>query len=220
MLLSYLNITVIAEWCAFIAAMVLLDKPTGNWRFFKPVILLTIILDAAGWGIAYFFKTKNAPPYNIILLINTLFFIWIFSLQMQPVKNLVYLLLSFFTSAWLFNFFFYQGIYTYNSYTELLSNIILAFLSCYMLYTLLTQENYVSLTASEYFWLSLGVLFSALGSMLLYLFLDILQAYNDKTGINVYGYINYTLNVILYGSLIIAFVCRKKSTRRILLSLL
>src|SRR6187455_2156710 len=105
MLSSYFNITVITEWAAFIAALILLDKPTTQWRYFKPVILLTIILDATGWGIAYFLKTYNAPPYNILILINTLFFIWIFSLQLQPVKKILYGLSIFFSLVWAWNFF-------------------------------------------------------------------------------------------------------------------
>ncbi|MFT4154608.1 hypothetical protein [Parafilimonas sp.] len=219
MLLSYINITIIAEWASFIAAVVLLDKPTGQWRSFKILAFITILLDATGWYISYIRKAyNNALPYNILLLINVLFFVWIFSLAAPAMKKLCYWLTGIFSLAWLMNFIFLQGMHVYNSYTELTGNIIFSFLSCYFFYALLSQENYVNLLASEYAWLAIGLLLSALGSMLIYLFLDYLQHYHDVTGINLYGYINYTVNVILRSSLIIAFICRRRNTRQTSLS--
>jgi hypothetical protein len=52
-----------------------------------------------------------------------------------------------------------------------------------------------------------------LGSALLYQFSDLLGKYYEQTKINVGQYINYTLNLILYSCLIIAFICRRKTTR-------
>jgi len=218
MLSSYFNITVITEWAAFIAALVLLDKRTGQWRFFKIFAFIAILLDATGWYLSYIARQNNNLPYNLFLLVNALFFIWVFSMATPKMKRLCYWLMVAFSLAWLTNFIFGQGMFIYNSYTEITGDVILAFLSCYLFYRLLTQEQYVNLFAYEYFWLAAGLLLSALGSMLLYLFLDALQRYHDNTGINLYGYINYTVNVLLYGSLIIAFICRRKNSRPVSLS--
>jgi hypothetical protein len=48
---------------------------------------------------------------------------------------------------------------------------------------------------------------------LVYLYLDNLIAFYRQTDINVYAYINYSLNIVLYGSFIIAFICRNRNTR-------
>ena len=44
-----------------------------------------------------------------------------------------------------------------------------------------------------------------MGSAVLNVFLTELQAYADKTHINVYGYINYSVNILFCTCLIIAF---------------
>jgi hypothetical protein len=110
------------------------------------------------------------------------------------------------------NLLFFQGTTQYNSVTEVLGDILLAAGSGYLIFGLIKDETIEkSLFAHEYFWLAIGVLFSAMGSAVLYTFLDELLAYKKKTHINVYGYINYTVNILLYSCLIIAFLCRRKT---------
>ncbi|SFQ16699.1 hypothetical protein [Parafilimonas terrae] len=214
MLSSYLNITVAAEWAAFIAAIILLDKPTGRWRLFKIITLVTILLDAAGWYLSYSrLLYYNALPYNFLLLITVVLFISLLGGATPGMKKHSRWLMALFSLGWLLNFIFLQGMDAYNSYTEIAGNILLAGMSCFLFYALLVQEQYINLLRYEYAWLAIGLLLSAMGSMVLYLFLDYLQNYYNVTGIPLYAYINYTVNVFLYSCLIIAFVCRRKNTR-------
>lgn len=214
MLNGYLNITVFAEWCCFIAAIIFLDKKTKMWRFFILWLFLTLCTETTGWWLRTH-HFRNALPFNILMLVSKTFLIWFFSqsIFLQKVKpallffNVAFILLG------LINLFFFQGFWIYNSYSETFADIILAITCCYFLYTVLTGNEYINLPHLDYFWLATGVLFSALGSALLYQFSYVLREYYLNTKIDIGTYINYGLNLILYSSLIIAFICRWKITR-------
>jgi hypothetical protein len=222
MLSTYFNITSIAEWCAFICALILLNKQTSIWRLFIPFLFITIVTETIGWYFNYVVKHfNNTLPFNILMIIGIVFFAYLFSLAkpMQHVKKKIFYLIILFILSAVFNLFFIQKQWTYNSYTETFGDIILSAICCYFLFTILKNDEYINLFHYEYFWLANGLLFSCLGSVLIYIFSDSLYAYYKQTKIPVYDYINYVLNVVLYASLIIAFICRHKTTRSLQVSL-
>jgi hypothetical protein len=132
---------------------------------------------------------------------------------LRRIKKWLIFFAYFFIAFGVINLFFFQGFLKYNSFSEALGDIILSVVCCYFLFTLIKNEEHIDLLGFDYFWLANGILFYALGSALLYQFSDLLGTYYRHTKINVGEYINYTLNLILYSSLIIAFICRRKTTR-------
>src|SRR6478735_6401614 len=120
MINSYLNITVIAEWCTFIASLFLLDKKTREWRQFKILLLLVLCTETSGWylyvelGIA-----NNALPFNILMLAGNCFFMCFFAYSrfMQRAKEWLIFSAAFFLLFGLINLFFFQGLWRYNSYS-------------------------------------------------------------------------------------------------------
>ena len=215
MLSTLFNITVIAEWCAFITAVFLLRKKTKVWQLFIVFLFITVCAETAGWILSFVFKKNNNWIFNINLLINVPFSIWIFSKAepLQKVSRFLYLAMALFIVFALTNLFFFQGFWKYNGITDVFSSIMLAVICCYFFYAVLKEETFRDLFRYEYFWLANGFLFYSLGSVVLYVFLDYLWAYYNQTKINVYGYINYGLNVLFYGSLIIAFICRHRNSK-------
>ncbi len=215
MLSTLFNITVIAEWCCFITSLIFLSKSTGVWRFFIPLLFIIIFAETAGWYLSYVLKKGNNNwIFNLLLTINISFSIWMFTTAepLRKVKTKLFFIMAFYIVFAACNLFFVQGFWEYNGITEALGGIILAVISCYFFYALLKEEGFRNLFRYEYFWLANGLLFSSLGSVL-YIFLHYLHAFRKHTGINIYGYVNYGINVLLYGSLIIAFICRKRNTR-------
>ncbi|MBL0356520.1 MAG: hypothetical protein IPP72_06300 [Chitinophagaceae bacterium] len=216
MINSYLNVTVIAEWCTFIASVLLLDKKTTHWRLFIILLFLVLCTETAGW---YMYNKlgmfNNALPFNILMLLSNVFFIWFFSTAtaLQQVKKWLTFFSSFFLAFGLINLFFFQGLWVYNSFSESLGDIILVLICCYFIFTLLKAREHIDLLRFDYFWLATGLLFYCLGSALLYQFSNLLGKYYEHTKVNIGEYINYALNLILYSSLIIAFICRRKTTR-------
>ncbi|HEY1870147.1 MAG TPA: hypothetical protein VGG71_03770 [Chitinophagaceae bacterium] len=216
-MIGYLfNFTFIAECIAFLAALYLLDKKTGTWRLFIPFLSVTLVVETIGW----YLIDKSRPSnnnwiYNILLLFNGIFTFWILSKADPLVKARRYLLicLSVFISFSIFNMLLFEGFWKYNGYTEMLLDLMTSIYICYFFYQVIAENVYRNLYKYEYFWIAIGFLFSSLGSVVLYIFIDSLTSYYNNTHINIYGYINYGLNVVLYGSLIISFICRRRSTR-------
>lgn len=216
MINSYLNITVIAEWLTFFASILILDRRTTVWRLFIVWLFLVLCTETIGWFMySKWNMSENALPYNILMLITAVFFMWFFmrSTMLQPIKKWLIFFTGFFIIFGLINLFFFQGFWIYNSFSEALADIILSVICCYFLFTLVKNAEHVDLLRFDYFWLANGILFYSLGSALLYQFSYLLHNYYEQTKINVGEYINYTLNLILYTSLITAFICRRKTTR-------
>jgi len=215
MLSNYFNPTVIAEWCTLAAALLLLNKKTGKWRLFILLMFLTVFVETVGWYQSNVLKkTGNAMPFNFLMIGSVSFFLWLLA-QAETHKisgKTLYGTIMCFIVASLANLLFLQGPLIYNSFTEMIGDIMLAIGSGLVIFGLMKDEaEERTLFSNEYLWLSIGILFSALGSAVLYMFLDELQQYSRVTHINVYGYINYTVNILLYSCLIIAFVCRRRA---------
>jgi hypothetical protein len=210
------NPTVIAEWVTFIAALCLLPRRVGVWRLFVLLMLATILTETVGWAIAWSGHDRNNQwIFNVLLLASNAFNIWIFRWA-EPMKRagrLLWWVLLGFACFGFGNLLFFQGLLAYNTYTDVLGDLVVAVVCCYFFYICLREEGFRDLFRYEYFWLANGLLFSSLGSVVLYIFIDALYAFARHTHINVYGYINYGLNFILYGSMIIAFICRNRNTR-------
>ncbi len=216
MLSTYFNITGIAEWGCFLASLLLLDQKTTNWRLFQVFLILTIAVETTGWYMNYIIRRPtNVLPFNVLMFIRIVFFIWLFTQaqEMQKTKTKLQFLILLFIIIGLANLFSLQKFWDYNSYTQLLGDILVVGISTYFLFSVLKAPEYKNLFGYEYFWLANGLIVSSMGSMLLYYFGDSLYAYYKETKIPVYNYINSVLNVVLYGSLIIGFICRRKTTR-------
>jgi len=219
MLESLFKPTVIAEYVTFIAALFLLPRRVGVWRLFVLFMLVTIVTETVGFSIAWSGRSghnrNNHWLFNLYLLIENVFCIWIFlwAEPMKKARRLLWGLLLFYVCFGVGNLLFFQGVWTYNSYTDVLGDVELAIVCCYFFYACLREEELRDLFRYEYFWLANGLLFSALGSVVLYIFIDALYAFARHSHIDVYRYINSGLNFILYGSMIIAFICRNRNTR-------
>ncbi len=216
MLAELFNITFTAECVVFLASIFLLDKKTGIWRLFILFLLLTLVTEIIGWWLTSFaHKSNNSWVYNILLIISGIFTLYIIK-HADPVVRIGSFLnigVIFFAGFALVNLLFFEGIWIYNGYTEMVADIMIFIYCCYFFYRVLEEEVYRDLFRYEYFWIAIGFLFSSLGSVVLYIYLEPLMSYYRHTHINIYGYINYGLNVVLYGSLIISFICRKRNTR-------
>lgn len=215
MIATLFGITYISELSAFIAALLLLDSKTKAWRSFIPFLFIILLTEAAGWYYGPFLKQYNDWIYNMFYFIYTPFFVYIFSYAapVQSKKQLLYQVIAGFILFALLNICFFEGFHIFNSYTKVLGDIILAALSCYFFYAELKEEEVRDLFHDEYFWLANGLLFYSLGAIILYLFLPSLRRFYEQTNVRIYTYIVSVLNILLYSSLIIAFICRNRATR-------
>ena len=211
---TYFNVTVLSEWCALAVAIGALDKKTGNWRLFITWLSLSLCTETIGWYLHNFKgMIPNALPFNILMILRSLFLISFFSSHSGRFLPLFKSFLVIFIIGAVLNLLFFQGFWQYNFYSESLADLMLIILCCRHLLALVTQPEYINLLSSEYFWLSIGLLFYSMGSAFLYNFYNLLAEYRRETGVNVGLYLNYGLNILLSSCLIIAFICRRKTTR-------
>ncbi len=118
-----------------------------------------------------------------------------------------------FLSLSVFYLQFYDHIKAYAKYSEATGDVLMVSLCLYYFYSALRKEEHTDFFTDEYFWLSIGVLFSSIIGGILYLFPNSLDAFKTKTKVNVSALINNVLNLLLYGSLMAAFICRKKNQK-------
>ncbi len=215
------NTTVIAEYIAFVSAVLLLGKRTGKWRLFILFLFAVISAETGGWyAIAKLKMADNSWIFNLLLCVNICFCVWILS-QAEPLAHIRTKMPLFFLSVGLFtliNLIFFQGLNTYNRYTEIIYDILLGMVSCYLFYETLKENKYRNLFRYEYFWFANGLLVFSLASAVLSSSRPQFWAFQKHTGIKLFGYLNDTVNVLLYSCLIIAFICRKRNTKSLPLS--
>lgn len=213
---SLFNITFITECIGLIASLFLLDYKTGYWQLFKLFLFIIVSVESAGWYISHAAASaNNSWIYNLLLIISGAFTLWIIhtSEPLENRKQIFRWLVAIYLIFAVGNIFFLQGYRRYNGYTEMVQDIFISVYCCYFFYRALEEEIYRDLFRFEYFWMAVGFFFSALGSVVLYMFIDALSAYYTKTHIDLYGHINAGLNMVLYSCLIISFICRRMNTR-------
>jgi hypothetical protein len=215
-MIQLFDVTYISELSAFIAAIFFLHKKSTGWQLFVFYMLFVVVVETLGWYLpAVLGKEENDWLYNIYLLAETPFYIYVLSKapQLSNKKKQLLVLLLLFVSSYIVEVLFVNNIFTYGENTQVLGNIIISFITCYFFYSILISEDAVDLLKYEYFWVSIGLLFYSIGTTILFLFLPSLRAYYQETCIRLYQYIMNEFNFLLYGSLIVAFVCRRKKLK-------
>ncbi|RZM17851.1 MAG: hypothetical protein EOO88_42245 [Pedobacter sp.] len=207
--------TNIAELVAFVAALVFLNKNSGICQVFKLILLITLLAEFTGWILAWKLYRPNGWVFNSLLGINSSFIVFILfqRLNYKYKDKVLIAIISLIIISTLVTLVFLDGITIYNRLMEITIDLGLAILCCIVLYQMLLTEKNRSFYAFEYFWLVNGVLVYSLGSAVLYVSHPYLGVYQQESGIQLAQYINDTLNIILYASYIIAFICRWKHNK-------
>ena len=210
------NFIVTIEYLSLVAAIFLLhNKHIGKWRLFIPMLIIIVFAETLGWYFRYFLRQSNAWIFNLNMIITICFVLWMLSNAPMPtaVQKIIRILAGIFVVEAIINLLLGEGFWRYNEHTETIGNIIQVIACCTLLYYFIKIEAYNNFLTSEYFWLANGILFSAMGGAILYRFPIALANVQKHTGINIFGILNNMLNALLYGSLIIAFICRQKNTK-------
>lgn len=212
---TYFNTTVIAEWIALIFSFLLLFRQTGRWRLFIPFMILTVSIEWVGWYSQKFAPNhSNALPYNIYLIISTSFLLWFLSNYeyLAKVRKMIWYVIFVFVGFCIINMCFFEGFSKYNSISETVADLLLAIVSCYLMYSMFKNPKYENLLKSGYLWLAIGILNYSMGSALLYNFYDLLFKLNEMSGIKIAKYLNFSLAILLYSCMSISFITTWKTS--------
>ena len=210
------NLIVTAECITFFAAILLLHKKEiGRWRLFIPMLFIIVSVETLGWYFRYYLSRPNPWIFNLNMIVTDVFILWMLStgIKSAGIRKITISLVSLFVLFAVGNLLFIQGIQQYNQYTESVGDVIEVIICCVVLFHFAREDVYHNLLSNEYFWLTNGVLFSAIGGAFLYTFPTILANFQKHTGIGIFGILNNILNILLYGSMITAFICRNRNMK-------
>jgi hypothetical protein len=155
-------------------------------------------------GIAYYNKINNIVIYNVDILIEGLVFCYGFYYFHSNVKIKKSLLISasVFVLFWALNFFFIQSDNIFNTYSYLLSCIILSLFSLITIYIFVFENIFKDPFKNFFFWISIGVLFCYLGNIPYLMFYNILLHRASAVAYSLV-IISQIVNSILYVMIII-----------------
>jgi|GEM_PF-2398275 len=211
--------TYIAELLALIACVLLfgsLRKSILKW-----FLLLLVVTNIVEWGNHFKLFTivySNGMRSNnwIINLLNIFEFVF-YGLIYKAIitnkkdKKRITVFLAVLLVAILLNILFVQGMFYFDSYTFILGACYLVYCSALFFKQQIQHIDNQNIFSQSFFWISLGLLFFCSGQAILVSFFQyFLYIKNFKSFLPVWRFFNNFLNIILYASLIIAFLCSRK----------
>lgn len=175
-------------------------------RLFPLLLIVTIMVEiCANWLHAH--KKPTAILYNLYSSLEFLFYMYILReiIRSARVKKII------FHTAWLYlslgitNILFIQKITSFNSITYAIGCLLISVICFYYFFELFQQTYSVNLIRQPAFWICAGLLFFYTCSFPIYGLVNFLSPDFITKNIQV---LIILLNVFLYSSFTIAFLCR------------
>lgn len=184
-------------------------------RLFPIFLLVTIIIEI----VAYYWRTKGEYPtilYNLFTSFEFLFYTYALReiVYNQRVKKIFFHASLLYLVVVIVNFLFVQKTSSFNSVTYALGSLLTVAGSIYYFYEQFQLSQSVNLARQPAFWICSGLLFYYCCSFPVYGPLNFIRKAPYIIQKNLYVIV-FLLNVFLYSSFTIAFLCRlriKKST--------
>jgi hypothetical protein len=154
------------------------------------------------------YNFNNLWIYNISILTEGLTFCYIFYYvnNSKPIRKAVIISVMLFASFWIADFCFIQGNRNLNTYTYLLSCIILSVFSLITIYQFVFQNSFNNPFYNFFFWASIGILFCYLGNVPYLASFNILVIRDPITAYRL-NIISQVVNSILYCMIITGILC-------------
>ncbi len=205
---------VIEAVCLYMAFRFLSNEKLGYLRQFRWFMLLTVLVESAGFTIRLIYHLSNHWLYNLYLPIEISFISWVLYKVCIPYFKVKKVLIPGLVIA--------GGLYLFESlksqFTEysLLSNsvasLMIILICCLYFYYFLKKEEYVNIYKHYPFWLVTGLFFFYLGTSACNVFYDYLASINFKQNLPVRYMTFVVFNFILYSCWSYAFLCRYRQT--------
>ena len=174
-----------------------------------PLLLIVCFIETANITLKHYGFTNNHFLYNLYSLLCTPIYFYVFYsfLNIPATLQKTYFYTGLCISLLLvYNFFFFEGIFKFNTLSIILMQFCTILLSVFLLFKLAVSENYIILSRHPYFWIAAGLLIFSLGTLVVLGMNQYIRIHNltivNKT---LYKTIMPVLNVILYSSYSYAF---------------
>lgn len=175
-------------------------------RLFPILLAVTIMVEiSATWLHAH--KKTTTILYNLFSCLEFQFYMYILRkiIQGTRVKKIIFYTALTYLLMGITNIFFIQKIHSFNSITYALGCLLISVICFYYFFELFQQPSSVNLTRQPAFWICAGLLFYYTCTFPIYGLLNFLS--RDVVTKNI-PVLLILLNVFLYSSFTIAFLCR------------
>lgn len=183
-------------------------KPTGFLLFFPIYLFITFTVEYMAVQMSY--KGANTVTlYNVFGTIEIVFYLWMFSriIHETTIKKVLKSFIWAYPLAVIINKTFIQKGEQYHTLTAGLGSLLIVLAAIYYFYELFQSEKSVDLVREPSFWISSGLLFFYSCSFPLFSLVSHFYSPSNKI-INYLASLSSLLNILLYSSFIIAFLCR------------
>jgi hypothetical protein len=177
-------------------------------RLFVPFLLLTLVMEVVG-KVTSKMHLQNHWIFNFFTCFEFLFYSYIYSrLLVDPkwVRVVRYAMLVY-PALFLVNIFFVEGFHHFHTITYRVGSVMIVFWSYLFFRQMMRSEAMEPVLRVPAFWISTGLLFFYTG-FFFYMSAAYILLYTKLVIDKVVWYaISGTLNTILYGCFLIAFLC-------------
>ncbi|CAM1339208.1 conserved membrane hypothetical protein [Tenacibaculum aestuarii] len=186
------------------------------FRLFSILLLLTILVElfAISWKLElhqtkyWNYSRSNLWIYNAFLSFRhvfTLLFIY-FIIETPQLKQMIKWSIIPFILFFTLNYVFVQTPFYVNSYTIILSSIILVVISVAYFKQILEETKIIKLSIKPEFWICLGGFIYYTGTLPFFILFNKLIT-TSSSYLNSFLFINDTLNIVMYSMYLIGFLC-------------
>jgi len=178
--------------------------------FFPFFLLMTVTVEYLGdrWSSKEINTNLLYNFFTVFEFIFYLFFFW-YLFQNKSIKRVIIIIIPLFCVTAIINIFFFQGKTGFHAYTYMLGCLVIDIFSILYFYLLFRYPDTGTLTENPYFWIVTGIMFFETCTFTLYGLNNIIA----QTMLH-YGWflqsVSDILNILLYTSLTIGFLCRLK----------
>jgi hypothetical protein len=178
-------------------------------RLFVPFLILSLIMEITGM-VTVKMHLQNHWIFNFFTCFEFLFYSYIYSRLLEDRKwiRIVRYCIVLYPALFLINIFFVEGFYRFHTITYRVGSVMIVFW-CYLFFRqLMRSEAFISIFRMPAFWISTGLLFFYAG-FFFYMSAGYILMYTRLVIDRMVWYaISGTLNAILYGCFLIAFLCQ------------
>lgn len=194
----------------FITALIQYKSLNKQLRLFTLFLFITVAKESVCLYIGLQ-KGNNMPVYEILHITLYLIYLYLFYFEFNDDRTRNFI--KFFTIVLIVVYFidilFVNGLYKMNTITNSTGGIILITLSLLYFYKLLKNIEHQNLLLVPMFWISTGVLFYNVGTLVLFTFQNDLSSLPFDTRMNLWA-INSILNILQNILITVALFCQPR----------
>lgn len=182
-------------------------------RLFPFFLLLTVLVISFGYYL-YAHHENNSIIYNFFTSFEFCFYFFILHriIQKRLAKKIIFAILCLYPVTALINIFFVQGIASFHSITYALGCFLIVTICIYYFFELFQISHSINLAKQPAFWICSGLLFFYACSFPIFGLANFLRALPYVIIKNLETIIDI-LNIFLYSSFTIAFLCRPRTRK-------